>query len=256
MKKLFYYTILTFMLVPFAVRAEITLEEIHNSISKENKLTIKSIPFEYYKKSKLYETLKEERGEENAKFQLSRTIIESYISRNYEIPKDIKMYAGSNCNVEENVCDIVLWKDSNNNLIETYDVEFVGKYDEKIYNIGKNSMNQMKSKYIVDDMEYINQVINYNGVKGFLSEVQRSSKIFKIFPELKKDLEKNPKIEYQPVYNGGGGSPIAYGGGGSIVAYYDDTAIGISNNLSYGTNKIVYIPNTTENTNEAYIQAA
>ena len=162
MKKIFYLTILTFMLIPVAVRAEINFEEMHNLISKDSKLEIKSIPIEYYKNSNYYNTcLKEystfdDNGKDICLNLIYEKIVISYIYKNYSLGKDV--VASAHCNAKNNTCDIFIslsnqFAESNG---KSYEINFVGKYDDKIYNIAKNSMNDLKKSYSIDDMGYIN----------------------------------------------------------------------------------------------------
>jgi len=250
MKKLLYFTILTFMLIPITVNAEINLEAVFNDISEDDTLIVKSIPFEHYLDSEYYEYKKQfyEDDELTIRF-LYADIVESSIRRNYNLPTGVIMFV--DCNVDENTCDVELRLDSENKMTKTYNVEFIGDFDEKKYNMVKNSMDKIKSSYLAKDMEYINQIINFGGINGFFEEIQQGAKVLKMFPELKKELEKNTEIEYQPIPGSGAGIPVWYGMSGAVIAYYDDMAMGITN-ISYGTSKVVYVPDKIGNTKEDY----
>lgn len=262
MKKLLYFTVLTFMLIPVAVKADINLEEIHNSISKNNELEIKSIPLEYYKNSKYFNTCLEDYSEWEDEAQnvclnlIYGKLVTSYIYKNYNLPKEVSSYA--DCSSNSNTCDVDIYLTDNQDerLNETYNIKFVGTFSENIYNVVKNSMDGLKKSYRIDGMGYINQLIHYDKIEKYFGFPQSNMEFFKLFPEIKKHVESNPNIKYIPVFGAGGWGPLNLGAGGVLVSYYDDIAIGMSDQFSYSTYRIIYISDKTENTTEAYINEA
>lgn len=262
MKKLFYFILLSFILIPVNVQAEINLEEIHNSISNNNELEIKSIPLEHYKKFKYYNTCLEEYSEWGDNAQkvcldlIFEKLVTSYIYKNYNLPKEVSSFA--ECQSNNNTCDIIIYLSDNSNerLTKTYNIKFVEKYDESVENTIKKHMENLKKSYQIDDMGYINQLIHYNKIERFFGLEQGNIDLFKLYPEIKKHIESNPNIEYIPVFGAGGWSPLNLGTGGVLFTYYDGIAVGMSDNFSYSTYRIVNISNKTENNIEAYINEA
>lgn len=261
MKKKFYLLLLTFVLMPFAVKAEVNLEEAHDSISKENEITIKTVPIEKYKETKYFnDCLKRDyynpdldNPEEICINEIYASIVSSKIKKSVDIPSNIHMFVGG-CNIKENTCKVNLYI-GQKQLLEIYKIKVEEVKDEKIFNQTEKMLSKIKNDYKLEDMGYINQLINFQGIKGFFNELQSSTKIFKMYPEIKENMEANKNIEYVSVFNGGGGSPTSYGAVGDIIAYNNDTAVGIAN-IGYHTNRLIYIPDTTEKTKEAYIKAA
>lgn len=262
MKRTIKFIILIFILMPVVVKAEVSLEEMHNLISTDNKLEIKSIPLEYYKNSNYYNSCVKEYSTWDDDAQntclnlVYEKLVTSYIYKNYDFAKEVISYA--ECNAKNNTCDIFisLDKDSENALKESYEIKFVGEYNKEVYNTVKNSMNNFKKSYSIDDMGYINQLINYDDIEKYFGLVQGNVELFKMYPEMKKYIESNSNIKYIPVFGAGGWGPLSLDAGGVLVAYYDDIAVGMSENFTYSTYRIIYISNKTENTTEAYIDAA
>ena len=260
MKKKIYFLLLTVMLIPFAVKAEIDLEAIQEDISKDNQITIKSIPLDYYRETKFYDDCLS-RFDENYSgdpneaciLEVYRDIVSSHIKRNVEIPNKVHMWV-TGCDIDAATCKVSLYLGQESSM-EDYKINFVEVENEKDSNQAEKVLSKMKNNYKLEDMGYINQLINFKGIKGFFDELQSSSKIFKMYPEMKVYIEQNPNIEYVSVFGGGGGTPTSYGAGGNIIAYSNDIAIGITS-IGYYTNRLVYISDTTEKTKEAYIEAA
>lgn len=247
------------MIMPIAVHAENDLEEIHNLISKDNNLEVKSIPIEHYKNSSFF---KECMGENtNSNFEqscLSYTyslIVESYLNKTINVPENTRFWV-SDCDIEKNTCKISV-SNSENTVGKDYSINFVSAYDEKVYKNSEQVVENIKKNYYLSDMSYINQLINYHDEVGYHSDViYNNYKIFKIFPELKNELEKNKNYKYVPVTVGVGASPYMYGSGGAVIIYDNDVAVNISSEMYYNTLRIVYVPNTTPNTDEEYIKVA
>lgn len=256
MKRIFYFVMLTVLFIPFAINAETNYDEIYNSISKDGKIIINSVPLEYYKETKYYNTCIE-RVSEMSQSEKEKTCIETIyhdivsaqIKRTVKVPKDIWVYASS-CDIENNTCDIVV-----EDNYKKYNIEFIENKNEKIFKNAEKTFSSMKGSYSLSDMGYINQLINYSDISGFFNELQNSSEVFNIYPEMKKDLEKNRNIEYVSVFGGGGGSPTNYGAGGTVIAFDNGVAIGITE-IGYTTYRTVYIPDTTKETTDEYIKAA
>ena len=162
MKKLFYFILLSFILIPVNVQAEINLEEMHNSISKNNELEIKSIPLEHYKKFKYYNTCLEEYSDWGDSAQnicldlIFEKLVTSYIYKNYNLPKEVSSFA--ECQSNNNTCDVCIYLSNkpDERLTETYNIKLVEKYDESVENTIKKHTENLKKSYQIDDMGYIN----------------------------------------------------------------------------------------------------
>lgn len=262
MKKLFYFILLSFILIPVNVQAEINLEEMHNSISNNNELEIKSIPLEHFKKFKYYNTCLEEYSDWGDNAQnicldlIFDKLVTSYIYKNYNLPKEVS--SSAECQSNNNTCDIIIYLSDNSNerLTETYNIKLVEKYDESVENTIKKHTENLKKSYQIDDMGYINQLIHYNEIEKFFGLEQGNIDLFKLYPEIKKHIESNPNIEYIPVFGAGGWSNLNLGAGGVLFAYFDGIAVGMSDSFSYSTYRIVNISDKTENNTEAYINEA
>lgn len=258
MKKLLYFTILTFMLIPFAARAEgLNLEEIHNSISEDNSLAVKSIPLESYKETNYFKTCMAnpfyqifDNPEEMCLEQIYGEIVVSKIKKTVEIPDGI-VVAHQNCDIEQNTCEILVRVSGfnhENQIVETYKINF-----EEVEN--PNKFSEIKSNYKMYDLGYINQVLNYGTSTNYLSETQQSSKILKIYPELKQELEKDQQIQYFAGTTSGAGGEFKHGATIRLVAYHNDAAIDVVS-VSHTTHRILFIPDTTQKSKEAYIEVA
>lgn len=235
---------------------------MHNSISKNNELEIKSIPLEHYKKFKYYNTCLEEYSDwgDNAQKVCLNLIFEklvtSYIYKNYNLPKEVSSFA--ECQSNNNTCDVCIYLSNkpDERLTETYNIKLVEKYDESVENTIKKHTENLKKSYQIDDMGYINQLIHYNEIEKFFGLEQGNIDLFKLYPEIKKHIESNPNIEYIPVFGAGGWSNLNLGAGGVLFAYFDGIAVGMSDSFSYSTYRIVNISDKTENNTEAYINEA
>lgn len=261
MKKIF--ILLALFIMPLGVNAEEDLEQIHNSISKTNELEVKSIPISYYKETKNYKTcisgndgyFSEEQYSYNCLNFIYRSVINSYLNKTFELPEGYKFYL-KECDFLDETCEISIGNEEKGRD-EEYKIIFSSEYDEEIFQDASKFVDNLKKEYYLSDMSYINQLINYTGETGFFdSVIYNNFKILNIFPEFKSNLEKNPAYDYIPVTLGVGGSPIMYGSGAEIVVYQNDIAVGISEGFNYDTLKLVFVPNTTENTIEEYISVA
>ena len=263
MKKIFYLIVLFTMMFPTIVKAqvndEIDLEEIHNLISKDNNLEVPSIPLEYYKNSLYYnDCISSSDNPVQQEFCLSYIhvlIVESYLNKTIEVPENTRFFVNG-CDVSNNTCKINV-SNFEKTLEKEYNVEFVSDYDEKVYKKSEQVVKKLKNRYYLSDMSYINQLINYHSESEYHNNIiYNSHKIFKIFPELKDELEKNKNYKYVPVTIGVGGSPELYGSGGVVVIYDNDVAVNISSQMFYNTLRIVYVPNTTPDNDEEYMKVA
>ena len=256
------YLLLLLLIIPVKVNAKIDLEKIHDDISKDNELIINSIPISYYQNTKNFDEcisyesyLPEEEQVKSCLSNIYGLVVNSEIRKNYKLEKDINYYVNS-CDIDTNICRVVV-SSKDEYLEEEYKIKVNEKYDEDIFKKANKFADNLKNKYYLADMSYINQIINYTNELGFFDAViYDNSKILNIFPEFKSNLEKNPDFNYIPVSLGVGGSPIMYGSASTVIIYYDDVVFGISEGISYNTMELVFVPDTTENTEEAYANAA
>lgn len=240
---------------------QVLFEEIHNKISENNKLEVNSISLDKYKDSDYYKkcvssAINGEEAENICLTEVFDIIVKSYLNFTFEKSDDVYLNTES-CNISTSTCDITIGNDEDYRT-EAYEISFVGEYNEKKYNNLKKYSSKLKDNYYLTDMQYINQLINMVDEEGsLLSMMYNNYKIFKSFPDIKEDLEKNPKYKYVPVAIGFGGTMLSFGGAGVIVMYNEDgIAMNVSNYMSYNTHRYVYIPDTTEDTIDAYIEAA
>ena len=172
------------------------------------------------------------------------------------MPKEVS--SSAECQSNNNTCDVCIYLSNkpDERLTETYNIKFVEKYDENVYNTIEKHTDDLKKSYQIDDMGYINQLIHYNKIERFFGLEQGNIDLFKLYPEIKKHIESNPNIEYIPVFGAGGWSNLNLGAGGVLFAYFDGIAVGMSDSFSYSTYRIVNISDKTENNTEAYINEA
>ena len=147
MKKIFYLMLLFIMIVPKNVKAENTLHEIHNLISNDNTLEVKSIPIEYYKNSLYFkECVGEDTDLNYQKNCLNYTyslIVESYLNKTIELPENTRFWVG--CDVEKNTCKINA-SNVDDSVVKEYNVKFISDYDEKIYNKSEQAVKKLKKR--------------------------------------------------------------------------------------------------------------
>lgn len=259
MKKIF--LILLLIIIPIEVNADVDFERIHNELSESNELILNSIPITYYRESNNYKKcvsyedtfFPEEHQKNFCLNDIYRLVVKSSLRDSLNLPDGVRFDVNS-CDYATNICNIYIYNDEGG-LNEEYNVTFSGEYNESLFEKANDFGKDIKKRYYLSDMSYINQLINYTNESGFFDAViYDNSKILNIFPEFKNNLEKNPEFNYVPVTLGVGGSPILYGSSSVVVLYYDGVAVGISEDFSYYTMQLIYVPDTTENTKEAYIE--
>ena len=120
--------------------------------------------------------------------------------------------------------------------------------DQVIENLGTDTIS-----VTVDDLDYINDFY-YTDQVFSAGAISYNSKVLN---ETLKERINNNHISYFLAAEGGVGMPYNHMNGGKMVLYYDGIAYGISNNLvEVGINNVIYIPDNTLDTREAYIAAA
>lgn len=245
-----------------AKESQNVLEDIHNQISTNNRLNVNSIPIDYYEESAYYSQCmidhsyaEVEVRENMCKNSIYGLIVRSYLNHTIEKDNDVTIMT-ENCDIGSRTCDITVGNPEDLRT-ESYNIDFVGEYNDNDYRNIKDYSSKLKNRYYLSDMHYINQLLNFVNEEGSLLDMMYDNyKIFKTFPEIKHDLEKNPNYKYVPVQLGMGGSSLMYGGAGVVVMYDDGVAMDISSEVSYNTLKYVYISDTTEDTTDAYIETA
>lgn len=260
MKKVF--ILLVLFLIPIKVNAGVDYEKIHESISKTGEIIINSIPLEKFKETTNYKKCMSydsfDGKEEQSKACLNgiyRLIVSADVKEKAQLEEGVHISVNS-CDYETNICEVSTFNEVSG-MNKNYKIVFEGDYDKNISEKANAFADNLKSSYYLSDMSYINQLINYVDEKGFFDTViYDNSKVLSIFPEFKHNIEKNRTFDYKTVNLGVGGSPILYGSSSVAIIYYNNKIVGITDSLSYYTMQAVYIPDTTENTKEAYIEAA
>ncbi len=165
--------------------------------------------------------------------------------------EDINFTVGS-CNEDGTICDVISSKGETHALHITYvdvDADILKKMQKYISTIPENK------SFILEDLELINFMVNV-GYHSDNFEWNIEKKILNYSSEFKGYFNHmNAKFN---IDNGGGfGTPISLGYGGVITVAYEGAIYGyIPEGVGFLRRHVIYIPDTTEDTKEAYIQAA
>lgn len=142
----------------------------------------------------------------------------------------------------------------------TVDINFAkgNKTHQKIVDKYLDELNNMKINIDSLDLEFINNFY-YNDNDLPLSDNYNTKELN---ARIKKII-KNKHVGYYILIDGGGGDNYLTSMGGRIVLYYDGIAYGITDyntadasTVNLNIYNILYIPDDTENSKEAYIKAA
>ena len=134
----------------------------------------------------------------------------------------------------------------------TMNIEFE-EMDQNIKQIIDEAKNRIMTQIdtiVVDDLEFINNFY-YNSELSFLSMYNSQS----LYSALSKVINNN-HISYNYFPRAGDTGPFGSGSMGGVVLYYDGIAYGRAGELTQNENHVLFIPDNTENTTEAYIRAA
>ena len=256
MKKIFFLLLIVW-LSTLEVCASVNLENIHRNISIDNNLKIKSIAIDYYKDTENYKTcIKNKDNDSNYCLgNIYKNIVLAHINKNVEKINNIA-YDVNSCDITNNTCKISLIDNSNNTnkLEKSYTISFIGEYIESITDKANKFVNSLKKDYYIDDMEYINQLINYTNEYNSLN--YNNDTYLNIFLEFKSLLEKNADLDYVIVKQDFDEEHGISKTNALIVTYFNDIAISISENINYYISPYIYISNSTKNTDSEYIKTA
>lgn len=134
----------------------------------------------------------------------------------------------------------------------TMNVEFVkgNNKDKKTVDKIINKMGNDTISIELDDLEFVNSFY-YNNGENYANNYNSK----KLNDTLSKIIN-NKHITYFFVEQGGMGNQFFNAFGGKVLLFYDGIAYGISNsNIDTTMRKIIYIPDNTEDTPEAYVKA-
>lgn len=136
--------------------------------------------------------------------------------------------------------DFNLTFEENNSTLKGEALKIASTFTKNYYNI---------------DMAYINQKINFgDNIFELLDNNYKS--ILNLYPEIKETIELNPEYNFIPVSFGFGGTPGFNGNVGSLFVMQDNVVYALTKPISYGTSRILLVPDTTPQTTEAYAEAA
>lgn len=116
-----------------------------------------------------------------------------------------------------------------------------------------NILDRMKNdsiKVVTEDLEYVNEF--YYNYRGYFTNNYDSISLNNI---IKKYID-NSHVGYFFSSYLPSESRYFSSSSGEIVLYYDGVAYGVSDSVNHLVNNIIYIPNNTQDTKEAYISAA
>ncbi len=115
--------------------------------------------------------------------------------------------------------------------------------------------NTFTKDYYNIDMAYINQKINF-GESIFQLLENNYKSILNLYPEIKETIELNPEFDFFPVACGFGGTPGFEGNVGSLFVMKNNVVFALTKSISYGTSRILLVPDTTIKTTTAYAEEA
>ena len=129
----------------------------------------------------------------------------------------------------------------------TVNVEFAKENKEQI-------ARKITDQHItIDDLEFVNNFYYNDDLTNLFTSNYNSKSLYDTLTK----IINNKHVSYFFVMEGGGGTPFLQSFAGSLVLYYDGIAYSITNSLIELTSRnIIYIPDNTENTQEAFIKAA
>lgn len=163
---------------------------------------------------------------------------------------DKYMFYKGECNDDYTICDIVVGDEYN--ILETHKVNIsYAKLDEKILSkVNELLKNLPKGKrFVVEDLELINYIVN----SGYGKSMSVENAIIDYSSEVKKYLgNMNARLDLRAGWDGEFNS----GAFGGFLVLYNDTIYGLLESGGAEKNHVIYIPDDTENTKDAFIKAA
>jgi len=157
------------------------------------------------------------------------------------------------CNEDYSVCDVTL--SNQYGIIESHKVNVsYAEVNQEVLNKVNSLISALPKgkRFIVEDLELINYLVrtNYNpmtsGIDVENSVINYSSEIKNYFGNMTAKLDARA----------GDGNPLGSEAFGGFVVLYDDTVYGLLEQGGAAKNHVIYIPDETKNTTEAYIKAA
>ncbi len=140
-----------------------------------------------------------------------------------------------------------------NTEAHTYNIKFVEGDQEKAKTVDEivSNIDEKEISVTIEDLEFLN-MFYYSPDGYFNSQIKTAS-----LDDAISEIVTNKHISYSFTPRMGGGTPYEFGMGGLLLLYYDGIAYNITNEaIGVGAKQVLYIPNDTENTPEAYVKAA
>lgn len=162
-----------------------------------------------------------------------------------------------NCNEDYSECLVVATSNVDSTQLESHTLKFTyATIDENIASEVNKVISKMPENktYVVEDLEFINYVVvgGYNPSKF---DIKVENAMVNYSSELRNYLG-NGNITAKFDLRFGGGSPFSDGGGGALVFLRDDIIYGMMENVGAEKRYLIYVPDETEDSTEAYIAAA
>lgn len=236
--KIGFIAVFLLALIPNCVLAE-TAEDLYNKITKNGKIYLDTVK---------PTSMNEAEG------------LLTYACGKYSTDKYIIYCTGEGENYDKGT---MYFEDYENSSAQPVikNVEFVyNKYDQNVYNKIKEYKEKFpvegeieKRLFRMDDLEIINYI--NNGGFSKTSSTGMFNRIINYSSEFNKVLD-NSNITAKLDARAGWDEMFTHGGFGFVVLTYNDFAYNVVTETGVKGNRIIYIPSDTENTREAFIEAA
>lgn len=236
--KTIFITVFLLMLVPSCVLAE-TAEELYGRIVKDGKIYL--------------DTIKPQNMED------SEGLL-TYACGKYSTDEFTVYCTATDETYNKGELNFFDKKDGDNPAV-IKSVEFVyGDYDKDIYERIKKYKDKFPTEgtieenlFRLDDLEIINYI--NNGGYGKTFSIEMTNKVINYSGDFNKILG-NSNIKAILDARAGWDEMFTHGGFGFVVLTYNGFAYNVVNTAGVKGNKVLYIPSSTEDTREAFIQAA
>lgn len=172
---------------------------------------------------------------------------------------DSHSYYVSGCNETFTVCNVARYANyaggSEHHKVNMKYITLDKNVQAKVNNV--ISLIKSGEKFIADDLELVNYIVNES--KG----ENEDEFIYGIYPSLinysknLKDVIGNTNLRTKlDARLGWGDGEFVAGLGGNLVTTYNDISYGLVEEIYIGRNNVIYIPDNTKNTTEAFVAAA
>lgn len=165
-------------------------------------------------------------------------------------------YGFDNCNEDYSTC-LVVATSIDGTQLESHTLKFTyATVDENIASEVNKIISGMpeNKNYVVEDLEFINYVV-VGGYNPYKFDINVQNAMVNYSSELRSYL-KNGNITAKFDLRFGGGTPFSDGGGGALIFSYDNIVYGMMEDVGAEKKYLIYVPDETEDSTEAYIAAA